>query len=138
MSRKIFLDINIVIDIIDRKRKNHELAKAMVLKTIQEDYEIYISEDMITTVYYVLRGELSVLHFFNKVLDKWNIVPFGKDVIKKSIEFSMKNSCDLENVLQCFCAKECGCGIFLTSDKKFIDCGIEILDYDRFLNGQFD
>ena len=35
MSKKIFLDINIVIDVIDSKRKNHSLAQKMILKTIK-------------------------------------------------------------------------------------------------------
>ncbi len=133
MSKKIFLDINIVIDVIDSKRKNHSLAQKMILKTIKEDYEIYISEDMITTIYYVLKGNPLVLTFFKKIIDKWNIVPFGKDVIKNSIEFSKNYNTDLEDTLQCFCAKENNCNIFLTSDKKFIDCGIKIQTYSEFL-----
>ena len=134
MSKKIFLDINIVIDIIDRKRANHKKAQSVILKTIEDNFDIYISEDMITTVYYILRGDLTVLSFFQNIIDRWNIVPFGKETIEQSISYSLENSSDLEDTLQCFCAKNSGCDILLTSDKKFIDCGVEILDYDGFLN----
>jgi len=134
MNKKLFLDINVVIDIIDRKRANHQKAQAVILKTIEENYSIYISEDMITTIYYILRGDLRVLNFFQNIIQRWNVVPFGQETIKQSIEYAMNNNCDLEDTLQCFCAKNSGCDIFLTSDKKFINCGIEILDYDRFLN----
>ncbi len=133
MNKKIFLDINIVIDIIDEARASHSKAKEMLIKTIEQDYEIYISEDVITTIYYVLKGNIKVLYFFKNIMNRWNVVSFGKDVIEKSIDFSINNNSDLEDTLQCMCAKKNGCKIFITNDKKFIDCGIEILDYEQFL-----
>ena len=138
MNKTIFLDINIVIDIIDSARANHQLSQKMLKKIVQDDYEVYISEDMISTIYYILRGNEKVLYFFKGIIDRWKIVPFGRDVIKKAIDYTLKNSCDLEDTLQCFCAKDNKCDIFLTNDKKFIDCGIKVLSYDEFLNGDID
>lgn len=134
MNKKIFLDINIVIDIIDEARASHLNAKNMLIKIIEQDYEIYISEDVITTIYYVLKGNIKVLYFFKNIVRRWNVVSFGKDMIEESIDFSIQNNSDLEDTLQCLCAKKNGCKIFITSDKKFIDCGIEILDYEQFLS----
>ncbi len=134
MNKKIFLDINIVIDIIDEARSSHLSAKNMLIKIIEQDYEIYISEDVITTIYYVLKGNIKVLYFFKNIIKRWHVVPFGKDVIEESIDFSIQNNSDLEDTLQCLCAKKHGCKIFITNDKKFIDCGIEILDYEQFLS----
>lgn len=133
MNKRIFLDINIVIDIIDEARASHQKAKLMLIKIIEQDYEVYISEDVITTIYYVLKGNVKVLYFFKNIMNRWNVVPFGKDVIEDSIDFSIKYSSDLEDTLQCMCAKKNGCKAFITSDKKFIDCGIEVLDYEQFL-----
>jgi predicted nucleic acid-binding protein len=131
-NKKIYLDTNIIIDMIDRARDNYPLAQRLIKKLSYEDYEVYFSEDMITTIYYILRGNELVLRFFNSVIDEWHIVPFGKDVIKEAIEFSLKHNSDLEDTLQCFCAKENGCS-FLTNDKKFIDCGVKIVTYEEFL-----
>ncbi|MGE0738096.1 type II toxin-antitoxin system VapC family toxin [Sulfurimonas sp.] len=133
MNKRIFLDINIVIDIIDEARASHQKAKLMLIKIIEQDYEVYISEDVITTIYYVLKGNVKVLYFFKNIMSRWNVVPFGKDVIEDSIDFSIKYNSDLEDTLQCMCAKKNGCKTFITSDKKFIDCGIEVLDYEQFL-----
>jgi len=36
---RVFLDANIVIDIIDGGRKNHFLAKKLIIKLIEKDYE---------------------------------------------------------------------------------------------------
>ncbi len=57
-------------------------------------------------------------------------------IIKMGIRDITRNFSILDKYdynLQCFCAKNSGCDIFLTSDKKFIDCGIKIVDYDEFL-----
>jgi predicted nucleic acid-binding protein len=55
-------------------------------------------------------------------------VNFNKDVIEKAIDFSLKNSKDFEDVLQCLTAKKYNCTV-ITNDKKFADCGVEILNY---------
>lgn len=133
MNRKIFLDINIIIDIIDEARTSHQEAKETLVKIIEEDFEVFVSEDMITTVYYILKGNIKVLHFFKAILKKWNVVPFGHDVIASSIDFCIQNQSDLEDTMQCLCAKKMACEIFLTSDKKFIDCGVLVLSYKEFL-----
>ena len=133
MNKNIFLDINIVIDIIDEARKEHYKSKDMLIKLIEDEYKVYISEDMISTVYYILRGNTQVLYFFKKILEQWHVVPFGEDIIKNSIDYTIANGGDLEDTLQCFCAKKHKCSLFLTNDKKFIECGIDIIDYDKFL-----
>jgi len=133
MPHKIYLDTNVIVDIIDRARLNHPEAKKLVSKLVKDDYKVYFSEDIISTIYYILRGNEAVLHFFKNAIQEWSVVPFGLDTINKSIEFSLKYKTDLEDTLQCFCAKANGCNIFLTNDKKFIDCGINILTYDKFL-----
>ncbi len=132
VNKKIYFDTNIVLDIIDNNRKEHIKAKKVWEYAIVKKYSIIISEDILTNVFYISKNKRSVLEFFRFIQNEWEIVPFGKNTIKQSIEFSLKNSCDLEDVLQCFCAKNNNCDIFITSDKKFIDCGIEILDYDEF------
>ena len=58
---------------------------------------------------------------------------FFKNIIKNAIDLSLEKNLDLEDILQCFCAKENGCSLFLTSDKKFVDCGIKIVNYNEFL-----
>lgn len=88
---------------------------------------------MITTVYCILKGNVKVLHFFKTILKKWSVVPFSNDVIEASIDFCIKNGNDLEDTMQCMCAKKMGCKMFLTGDKKFIDCGVTIVSYEQFL-----
>ncbi len=133
MENRIFLDTNIILDFVIPNRKKSKLAKKALDRIVELNYKVFISEDMISTTYYIAKEHRKrAIEFFIDALKFWNIVPFGEDVLKQSFDFSLKHNSDLEDTLQCFCAKENGC-IFLTSDKKFIDCGVKIVTYEEFL-----
>ena len=132
-SKKIFLDINIVIDGIDKDRPNNTIATKLIYALIVKGYEIVISEDMLSTIYYIQKNKKRTLDFFKTIQYNWKISPFGEEVISKAIDLSLEKNLDLEDVLQCLCAKENGCQILITNDKKFYDCGIEILTAESFL-----
>ena len=102
MSDKIFLDINIVLDMMDKSRKNHKKSLAVLEKTVMQDMQICISEDMLSTIYYISDDKHYTLTFFQKIIQKWEILPFGKDVISNAIDFCTQNGEDLEDALQCF------------------------------------
>jgi len=133
MENKIFLDTNIILDFIIPNRKYSHLSQQVLEKLAIDEYKIYISEDIISTTYYIAKShKVETIEFFQGALKFWNIVPFGKDVLEASFDFALNNGCDLEDTLQCFCAKDNNC-ILLTNDKKFIDCGVEIVTYKDFL-----
>ena len=50
-----------------KQRKSHKKAKETLLKIIDEDYEVYVSEDMISTIYYILKRKSKSSSFFKKV-----------------------------------------------------------------------
>ena len=132
-NKKIYFDTNIVLDIIDSTRKHHNNAKKLWELSTIKHYKIMISEDMLSTVFYINKDQKYTLKIFKIFLKRWEIVPFGKDVIRRAIELSLNKNLDLEDVLQCLCAKENGCQVLITNDKKFHDCGIEILTAETFL-----
>ena len=57
MANKIFLDTNIVVDIIDKSRAKHKIALDFLEYLILEEYIICISEDMLTTLFYILKDK---------------------------------------------------------------------------------
>jgi predicted nucleic acid-binding protein len=131
---KIFLDTNIVADMIDSSRNNHFLALEFLKKSIINDYKLFVSEDMISTLYYISKDKISTLDFIkNIVLIDWEIVSFGKKIINNAIDISLEKNLDLEDALQCLCAKENNCKFLITNDKKFYDCGLEIRNLKEFL-----
>jgi predicted nucleic acid-binding protein len=135
-TKKIFFDTNIVLDIIDVNRLNHIKVKSIWELLIRDKSKIVISEDMLSTIFYINKDNRYTLDFFDLISKRWDIVPFGKEVIGDAIGLSMGKELDLEDVLQCLCAKEHHCDIFITNDKKFYDCGIKIMTVDAFLTLQ--
>ncbi len=132
-NRKIFLDINVVVDFIESSRGGHQKAVELIQYLTINDYAIHISEEMLTTIYYISKNKKGVLRFLKNVLDDWQVLSFGQQLIKAGIDLSLKNELDLEDVLQCLCARETGCAVFITNDNKFYDCGMSIQNVDNFL-----
>ncbi|KIM02804.1 MAG: hypothetical protein KU28_05490 [Sulfurovum sp. PC08-66] len=133
VAKKVFLDTNIVLDIIDKNRLNHMKAKGIWEILIKNHSTIMISEDMLSTLFYINKDDSYTLEFFKLIQNRWDIVSFGTTVISNAIELSLEKTLDFEDVLQCLCAKENGCDVFITNDKKFYNCGIEIMTIEEFL-----
>ena len=129
----IYLDTNIVADMIDGARVNHGLSLELLKKLMLEDYDVFISEDMLSTLYYISDDKKATLEFFENIIYvDWQVVPFGIDVIKEATHLSLTNGVDLEDTLQCLCAKGNGCAILVSSDEKFVDCGVDVVGYESF------
>jgi predicted nucleic acid-binding protein len=133
-SKRVFLDTNVVLDMLDGSRPNGDGIGELSKRLIVDGYVVVISEDMLSTIFYVHKDKRKTLEFLKVISKRWIISTFGKDVIKKAIDLSFENNLDLEDVLQCLCAKENGCDILITNDKKFYDCGIRRVTVKEFLN----
>ncbi|WP_292662812.1 type II toxin-antitoxin system VapC family toxin [Nitratifractor sp.] len=131
--RRLFLDTNIILDFLDRRRAHHENAKALFVDIVVNEHEVVISEDMLSTVYYIHREKPKVLDFFETILEEWEVVPYGRKVIMQAIAFCRESGQDFEDTLQCLCAKENGCTYVVTQDRGFARCGVEIVDYAGYL-----
>ena len=132
-NNNIFLDINVVVDFIDSSRGRHQKAFELIQYLTINDYAIHISEDMLTTIYYISSNKKGTLGFLRNIVDDWQVLSFGQQIIKTGIDLSLKQELDLEDVLQCLCARENACAVFITNDNKFYDCGLPIQRVDEFL-----
>ncbi len=131
--QKVFLDTNIILDFLDKKRLNHENSVQLISRLIKNKIEIYVSEDMLSTIFYISKDKEKVLLFFEMICKKWFIKDYGTDLIAQAVSVCLENKGqDLEDTLQCLCAKKNDCTFVITSDKGFVDCGVEVVDYDRF------
>ena len=131
-SKKVFLDTNIVLDILDNSRTDSDSIKAFLKKLIVDRYTVVISEDMLSTIFYIQKDKRKTLEFFKVIYKRWIISSFGEDVMKNAIDLSFEYSLDLEDILQCLCAKENGCDDLITNDKNFNDCGMKIMTIEEF------
>ncbi len=134
LNKRVFLDVNIVVDILDTKRKSHIDTKKLLNVIYKNDIEIVISEDMLSTIFYIVKDKKAVLNFFKVIQKSWVVSPFGDEVVKNSVELALRESVDFEDVLQCLCAKHNQCDTLITNDNNFIDCGLSICTVYEFLN----
>lgn len=134
MGKKIFLDTNIVADIIDAKRVNHVRSMELMKKLIVEGSTVCISEDMITTLFYISKEKSATLQFFkNVVFVDWEILYFGNNVLIEGVDLALESHIDLEDLLQCLCAKKYGCDTIITNDLSFSSCGIEVKKMEEYM-----
>jgi predicted nucleic acid-binding protein len=131
---KIFLDINVVLDLINPSRERHNTSIKLLNLLIRRKYQIVISEDCISTVFYISNNKSKVLKFFLKIQHNWIISKFGSIVINDALNLSLAKNLDLEDILQCLCAKNNNCDIFITNDTTFHNCGINIQTPQQFIN----
>ena len=131
---RVFLDTNIILDFLDDIRPGYANAVKLVEFLSLNNTEIYISEDMISTVFYIHNNNKQTLEFFQYVLKRWSIVSFGLQLMKEAVDISLEKGLDLEDLLQCLCAKKYSCDALITNDKKFYNCGITIFTSKQFLD----
>jgi predicted nucleic acid-binding protein len=133
MGSKVYLDANVVLDFLISDRKQHDAAIRLVAALSVSGYEVVISEDILTTVFYIAKDKEKVLEFFLSVRQRWRIVSFGEVVVAEGLELAYRDGMDLEDTLQCLCAKKEGCALIVTEDRGFVDCGVEVMDYEAAL-----
>ncbi len=133
-SKTVFLDTNIILDILDISRPNSKKIASLLETLVIRKHKVVISEDMLSTVFYINKNNSKTLDFFKVIQNRWTIAPFGKNVVRGAIDLSLKKDLDLEDVLQCLCAKQNGCDVLITNDGSFCDCGISVMTTEEFLD----
>ncbi len=131
---KLFLDANILMDIVDGSRphslKSSELFTCLVER--MEEYKLYTSCDLMTTVYYILRKQiakeevLQQLKVLNQII---NVVEFSNKEIDEAIYLMEKNKDfkDLEDTIQFIMARKSFCDYIVTNDKNFFSHELVLL-----------
>ncbi len=127
---KVFLDANIILDMIDLDRGHADQTKQHLKSYIRNGDLLYTSCDIFTTVFYVASKKVEhqqLLDTLEKILDFVAIIPIDINTISQAIQISKTtNHKDLEDILQYVCAREYGCERIITNDQKFYSPDIEI------------
>jgi len=126
--KKIFLDANILIDLIDSNRTKHNEVLEFIKKNSNSYF--YTSCDILTTIYYVTKKVKEPLLEIEKLLDLVYVISFSNAETKEAIDLMNvdKRFKDLEDTLQYILAKQIKADCIVTNDKGFCSPDIEIIN----------
>ncbi len=98
--KKVFIDTNILVDLIADRRPFSKFAIQLFSKAEERKIKIYTSSHSIATTHYLLKkyiDEKELRDVLHNILDYLNIVAIDIDVIKKGLKSKHK---DFEDALQ--------------------------------------
>jgi len=137
---KLFLDANILVDIVDNNRVFSRQSALLFTYFINNDdtYELYTSCDLLTTVYYLTRkplGKVKALQqikIFNETIE---VIEFANKEISEAIELMERNKkySDLEDTIQYVMARKNKCDYIITNDKNFASGDVPVLSSEEAL-----
>lgn len=115
MEYKLFLDTNIIIDYVQERANELDAIKEIIHLAELDKLELFISETVITTGFYVLQKQkIQALPVFRELCKIINIIPFSKEIIY----FSVEKFKDIEDGLLYFLALQGKMNYFITRNVK--------------------
>ena len=137
---KVFLDTNILIDIMVDYRENHAVSLAVCRIARKGGFTAAVSTQSVIDASYVIlhREKLPIMVFKRLLLDLLKTAtPYGIGPIdiNEAIESPIS---DFEDAAQIACAVNSGCSVMVSSDRKLKDNGrIPVLTPSEFLSRVF-
>ena len=136
--KKIFFDANIFNDIFDRNRSTHTESYLAYTGALAKGMTIYTSCDIATNVYYITakyRTKNEALDAIELLKESVSIIPFGEDELAQTIALMREDGDykDLEDTIQYIMARNIGCDVIVSNDKRFVSKEIAIMDSKTFV-----
>ena len=132
--KKIFIDTNILLDLVMKRRGFYQEAKRLFDHCEQRNIKTYISALSIATINYLLSKSYrkdEVRKILEVIYDITEVLPFSKRIIFFAHYSNFK---DLEDGFQYFTAKENNINIIITRNQKDFEVNdISILTPKQFL-----
>ncbi len=137
MSKKVFLDANVLADIYNESRPYCQNSRKSIKYLLSQDsVELFTSCDIITTIYYIYakKDRLKALDYIIEINGWCKIVEFGNPEVSKSCRLMKQNKkfTDLEDTIQYVMAKKVGADLILSNDKEFASDSIELMNTEVF------
>lgn len=136
--KKVFLDANILIDILDNNRPTSVESAVLfeILVRGVEKFTLFTSCDLLTTVYYFTRkplGQKIALEKIKKLNRIIKVIEFGNIEVNEAIELMERNEkySDLEDTIQYVMARKEKCDYIITNDKKFASGDVPVLSSEE-------
>lgn len=131
---RIFVDTNIVIDLLAKREKFYEAAQELFSKSDSKEIELYISALTIANTYYLLANTYKA-DDVRKILIKFKLLVKVLPIDDKILELALASDFkDFEDAVQYHTALENNIDIILTRNKKdFKNAVLPILTAKEYL-----
>lgn len=138
MSKRVFIDANIILDIFDKNRPSYSDSLRFYDFVVSNGYKLFTSCDIITTIYYVnskngKKETLDKIQQINKIL---KVIEFSNQEIDDTCELMKTDSSysDLEDTIQYVLAKKLNCEMIVSNDKTFYASDMRVISSENFCN----
>lgn len=131
--KKIFVDTNILIDLIADRRPFSKFAIQLFSKAEEKKIKLYTSSHTIATTHYLLKkylDEKDLREILINILDYLNIVAIDLDVLKKGLKSKHKDFEDALQIISAYSIEKIDC-IVTRNIKDFKESEIPVLSPDE-------
>ena len=133
MANKVFLDTNIVVDLLLQRKYELDSIEEIFRLDEKEIVDLYISESVITNTFYIARKhKIDTLSFIREICKTVNVIPFTKDILYHSLEKYK----DTEDGILYFLAFKAKMNFFITRNVKdftFLFPSLPVMSPTNFL-----
>ena len=137
MKDKLFLDTNIVVDLLGEREPYYESAAKIATLADKGSVQIIVSALTYSTTYYLLtryeKGEI-----VREKIRKFKIIAETSDLTDKIIDKGLSSKfSDFEDSLQYYCALKAECNMVITRNgKDFKESEIPVLTPNEYLSSR--
>ncbi len=135
MKEKLFLDTNVVIDLLGEREPFYESAAKIATLADKGKIKIYVSALTYTKAYYLL-SRFEEKGIVKEKIRKFKVIAETSDLTDKIVDKGLSSKFpDFEDSLQYYCAVKMDCKIIITRNgKDFKESHIPVLTPDEYLN----
>ncbi len=135
MNDKLFLDTNVVIDLLGERRPFYDSVAKIATLADKGKIQLIVSSLTYSTVYYVL-SKFEDKEVVKEKIRKFKVIVNTSDLTDIIIDKGLSSKFrDFEDSLQYYCALGSGCNILITSNvKDFKESELPVLTPDEYLN----
>lgn len=133
--KKIFVDTNILVDLIADRRPFSKFAIQIFSKAEDKKIKLYTSSHSIATTHYLLKkfiDEKDLRDVLLNIIDYVNVIPIDIDVIKKGLKSKHKDFEDALQIYSAYSIEKMDC-IVTRNIKDFKDSDIPVFSPDELI-----
>lgn len=132
--KKVFIDTNILLDLIADRRPFSKHAIAIFKHAEKKKIQLYTSAHTMATTHYLLQqymDDKKLRRIMLSVLDYLNIIAINKDMIKKGLQSRQKDFEDALQLQSAYSIRDIDC-LITRNRRDYIQSLIPILSPDEF------